>query len=312
MMKIKSLLLKNYRSYVKARFIFHKGINAIIGDGMSGKTNVFRSLMFLNTQRPVSKKHRRSNSRGPMKIRLKNDHGLVIGYENDKQPMYFISDGSNRQTFRKFGKNVPDAVQEAINLKDINFQDQISSPYVVTSAPSQITKIINQITRVEMVDKWLKKSNANVRYWNNIRTNTQEEISQIEYDLEPLNALDDLEPIMKNLHIVQNQVTKGENEYYEIERLISEIKHHKMSVKRFERVFEAEDVIKNHVIIDNKIDELMELSDLIIDFMDQLKDLEELESRKRKLSRLYMKQMKGVCPTCFQKIDIELIRKELK
>ena len=46
-MHISRLQLVNYRNFERANVIFNKGVNTIIGENGSGKTNLFRALRLL-------------------------------------------------------------------------------------------------------------------------------------------------------------------------------------------------------------------------------------------------------------------------
>jgi putative ATP-dependent endonuclease of OLD family len=46
-MHISKLQLVNYRNFERANIVFKKGINTIIGDNASGKTNLFRAIRLL-------------------------------------------------------------------------------------------------------------------------------------------------------------------------------------------------------------------------------------------------------------------------
>ena len=46
-MHISKLRLVNYRNFSRATFAFEKGVNTIIGENGSGKTNVFRAIRLL-------------------------------------------------------------------------------------------------------------------------------------------------------------------------------------------------------------------------------------------------------------------------
>ncbi len=46
-MYIQTLSIRNYRNFDNAKFPFKKGINTIIGENGSGKTNVFRAMRYL-------------------------------------------------------------------------------------------------------------------------------------------------------------------------------------------------------------------------------------------------------------------------
>ena len=46
-MHITKLSLVNYRNFKNVKFLFNKGINTIIGENGSGKTNLFRAMRLL-------------------------------------------------------------------------------------------------------------------------------------------------------------------------------------------------------------------------------------------------------------------------
>jgi putative ATP-dependent endonuclease of OLD family len=46
-MYIQTLSIRNYRNFDNAKFSFKRGINTIIGENGSGKTNVFRAMRYL-------------------------------------------------------------------------------------------------------------------------------------------------------------------------------------------------------------------------------------------------------------------------
>jgi len=49
---LKSLILRNFRSYAAENFSFHEGINLIYGDNAQGKTNLLEAIHLLLRQRP--------------------------------------------------------------------------------------------------------------------------------------------------------------------------------------------------------------------------------------------------------------------
>ena len=51
-MKLRSLTLRNYRSYAAENFTFHSNVNVIYGDNAQGKTNLLEAIHFLMLYRP--------------------------------------------------------------------------------------------------------------------------------------------------------------------------------------------------------------------------------------------------------------------
>ena len=46
-MHISKVSIRNYRNFLNANFVFNKGINTIIGENGSGKTNLFRAVRLI-------------------------------------------------------------------------------------------------------------------------------------------------------------------------------------------------------------------------------------------------------------------------
>ena len=51
-MKLRSLTLRNYRSYTAEKFTFHDRVNVIYGDNAQGKTNLLEAIHFLLAFKP--------------------------------------------------------------------------------------------------------------------------------------------------------------------------------------------------------------------------------------------------------------------
>ena len=66
-MHISKLQLVNYRNFERANIVFKKGINTIIGENGSGKTNLFRAMRLLldeNMRRSALRLEERDFHRG--------------------------------------------------------------------------------------------------------------------------------------------------------------------------------------------------------------------------------------------------------
>ena len=51
-MKLRSITLKNFRSYISDTFSFHPSFNLIYGDNAQGKTNLLEAIHFLLSYKP--------------------------------------------------------------------------------------------------------------------------------------------------------------------------------------------------------------------------------------------------------------------
>ena len=71
---LKSLTLRNFRSYAAENFSFHERINLIYGDNAQGKTNLLEAIHMLLTQRPFKQvRHDELISFGAAESRIKGE-----------------------------------------------------------------------------------------------------------------------------------------------------------------------------------------------------------------------------------------------
>jgi len=80
-MYISKLSLVNYRNFLNAQFIFDKGINTIIGENGSGKTNVFRAIRLLLDDNLIRSSFRLNEKDFHRGIGTWQGHWIIISLE---------------------------------------------------------------------------------------------------------------------------------------------------------------------------------------------------------------------------------------
>lgn len=86
-MHIAKVSLVNYRNFANAKFIFNKGINTIIGENGSGKTNVFRAIRLLLEDVSLPNAYKLSEidfNRNTVKGSTWKGHWIIISIEFDE------------------------------------------------------------------------------------------------------------------------------------------------------------------------------------------------------------------------------------
>lgn len=311
----KSLTLKNYRSYEDFTFYFHKRINAIIGEGLSGKTNVLRAIRLLNDYRPNNKKYLSHfvPKNSTMEITLKTSENATVKLsKNSKGSIYkTINQGGEKASFRKFGSKVPLEVKKIINLNDINFQFQLDAPYIISNSPGQITKIINGITKVDDIDIWIKQINGLLKAKNTFITVYNEEYKEAKKGIASLKDLKKLEPILKKLNDSKDEMDLLKIKKYKISTLIYDIKKMKVKIKIKDKVILLEQFIDKIKKIQIKKDELVYKMEVFESLLKHEANLKIFKSKLKKIKTRYLDELKKnkQCPTCLSKITSSIIKK---
>ncbi|WP_174874906.1 ATP-dependent nuclease [Vogesella oryzae] len=80
-MHISKLSLVNYRNFANAKLLFHKGINTIIGENGSGKTNLFRAMRLLLDDNMLRSAYRLDETDFHRGLNSWKGHWIVISLE---------------------------------------------------------------------------------------------------------------------------------------------------------------------------------------------------------------------------------------
>lgn len=147
------LLLKNFQSHKKTLLRFKSpGVNVLWGLSMAGKSAIVRAMRKLFLNKPAGFPYMRDGTKKSL------IEALGIKYFFGKQAI-FIHD---KTKYRKFGRLLPEEIQNVFNMGEVNFQFQHDKPYFFGN-PASTARAINEITGQEEINRLLKAANKEVR-----------------------------------------------------------------------------------------------------------------------------------------------------
>lgn len=190
---IKKLVIENFQSHEKTELNLAPGVNVITGVSQSGKTAILRALHWLLHNRPSGERFRSWFASGATKVMIETSEGDRIWHvKDDKINSYTV--GSN--VFDKIGRDIPDMVQSALRISELNIQRQLDKPFLVTSSAGEVAKTINRITRLEMVDEWISDLTSSINSINREKDQLEGEIDSHAEKIKSYRVLVDLQPIL--------------------------------------------------------------------------------------------------------------------
>jgi len=154
---IKQLNIENTQSHKNSSLDFDKGVNIIVGPSDSGKSAILRALRLLVWNRPLGDAIR-SNWGGKTVIEMFTDDAHIVRTK-DKTDEYILGD----QHFKAFRTDVPDEIQQALNLTEINLQQQLDAPFLLSLSPGQVAEHFNKVAKLEQIDKATSNVNGSIR-----------------------------------------------------------------------------------------------------------------------------------------------------
>ena len=255
---IQNLKIKNFQSHRETELDFDPGVNIIVGASDSGKTAILRALRWLVWNRPGGEAFR-SRWGGETRVELTIDQDRYIR-SKDKDNTYQINDA---KPFKAFGTDVPDEIKNRLQLNEINLQQQLDSPFLLTETSGEVAKHFNRIAHLDHIDNSLSQINSATRKINQrieadieTRTRQQEQLKQYEH-------LYKVEADLEVLEGLENHKTQITTQGVQLGTLLKQIATSEQEIKENAIVFQYEeavdavlDVIQRRDIVETQVEEL--------------------------------------------------------
>ena len=135
---IKRLTIQNFQSHKNSTFEFHEGLNVIIGKTDSGKSAIRRAINWVVKNKPSG------NSiwswwGGVTKVQIEFfDGNIVSRIKEGTKNLYVLNDVE----FTAFGTNIPQEIQDVINMNDKPEILHIADRIKILSNPIKITPTV--------------------------------------------------------------------------------------------------------------------------------------------------------------------------
>jgi len=159
---IKSVEINNFQSHARSTLEFSPGVNIIIGSSDSGKSAIIRALRWLVWNRP-SGDAIKSSWGGSTSVSIQTEMHQISRIK-DKQDSYLLThDDGNDTEFKAIGTSVPEEISRILNINEINLQQQLDSPFLLSKSPGEVATHFNKVAKLDMIDKGVQNINSWIR-----------------------------------------------------------------------------------------------------------------------------------------------------
>ncbi len=275
---IKSLELKNFQSHVQSNLEFVPGVNVIIGLSDSGKSAIMNSLRWCIFNEPSGESFR-SWWGGETEVTLGVDNTKITRFRSNSENGYKMNDN----TFKALGAgNVPNEIQKVINMTDVNVQSQLSSHFLLSSTPGEVSRYFNKIAKLDKIDlatsninSWINKLNQDIKY-------KEEDLKINQEKLETFSYLEKLEVDIEVLEDMETTVTSKKNKRKQLANLLVTIESISSKLQSYKGILQLEKTINDLLAQIDKKKQLQEqtlkLYRLIKSIQETTQSIEEYEA----------------------------------
>lgn len=303
--------LVNYQGHRDTIIHLAAGITGIIGVSLSGKTSIVRGFRWLNKNRPLGFKFHSNFTDSPKtEVHLGVDKQVITARKTAAKTHIYKID-TKKDPFRRVNREVPDEVEDLINVRDINVQDEWDNPFLITGSHGEMAKTISKAIQTDIIEKGIaqiRKEASRVRAEQKIVSG---DIEEIKLNIDSFEELEDVHPLIVKLKAVRKKLDSLDEEKAAILDVVDEIEEAKSKIKKGEGVLKARPMFDELLKVDRELRDLETERQLLENIQNASSWITTAEKSHEKMVGQYISILKkeGKCPTCFGPLDNETIRR---
>ena len=232
---IESLLLKNFQAHEKFRIDFDR-ITTIVGPSDVGKSSLIRALVWCLSNSPSGDAFVKTGE-SSCSVKVLVDGHAVVRSRSKSNNVYKLDD----EEFKAFGSNVPDTISDLLNIIDVNMQGQFDAPFWVTLSAGEVSRRLNEVVDLSLIDSCLSLSKSRVSDQKKRRDIYQESAEKSQRDVELLEWVAGAAKEFKALEKLDRDVDELEGDSHDLSLMHSSLVESDLCVKT--REAEVEDIV---------------------------------------------------------------------
>ena len=194
---ISKVEIRNFSTHKKQDIEFSPNVTTITGSSFLGKSTILRAIKFVCMNRPTGDKFI-SWEAEKTSVRLTVDEKRIVRRKGKGINEYTLDwrGAKTSSKFKAFGNDVPKPITDLVNMSDINFQGQHDAPFWFCETAGEVSRQLNAIINLEVIDKTLANIASGVR-----KSKTTIDIIQERFDkaIEDKKELDYIVELDKDL-----------------------------------------------------------------------------------------------------------------
>ena len=156
---LESLTAINFQRHEKRVFDLDPFVTCFVGATDKGKSSIIRLLRWIILNQPRGDEFISWGKEKCIGKLTLDDGRLIVRKIGSCGNVYKLDDAE----YRAFGSDVPSDITSLLNVSDTNFQLQLDSPFWLTESPGQVSRQLNAIINLGVIDSTLSNVASEVR-----------------------------------------------------------------------------------------------------------------------------------------------------
>ncbi len=302
---LKKLKVKNFQKH-KEEYVLdlEHPITILAGPTGKGKSSLIRALKWICLNHPTGVSFSTRGQDKPCEATLEFDN-YVVTRKRGKSNEYLLDDSK----YVAFGAGkVPEDISKLLNVDNLNFAHQLDMPFWFDLSPGQVSKELNSIIQLDVIDSSLSKVGSEVRGANSEVKICKERLKTAKQKKKDLLWVKEMDAELVSLEEMSVELTSLQNEASTIAELLAGAAKALIRLESLSTalVGAAETLSKFPLELFNKV---KGAEDLLNELNQVKKRFDEAEKAEEEAQQK-IDDNKGIsCPTCGQEIDEECLLK---
>jgi chromosome segregation ATPase len=178
---IRAIKLRNFQAHRSLVIRFSKGITTIKGPTDVGKSAVIRAIRWAVLNDFKGDDFIRWGAEDVL-VQLLVDGQVVSRRKGKNGNVYKLG----KKVYRAFGNTVPEPIAKLLSMNRDNFQAQLDPHFWIANSASQVSRDLNKVVDLSIIDSSLKNIAHQVREASNRHTVSEERLDQLREQLKSL------------------------------------------------------------------------------------------------------------------------------
>ena len=234
-MTLQSLHIKRFQAHEDFQLDFDPHLTVITGKTDSGKSAILRALQWACLNQPSGEAFIR-NFTGTAEVSLQVDDRIITRTRGKSINSYSI-DGKELEAFGL--GNVPDEIAQFLNLSEVSFQNQLDPHFWLSQTPGQVSKELNKIINLGMIDKTMAYLASEARKAKSVVNVSETRLAASRERRDSLSWIQDADNALTALEGLQADIESKRNKCTQLQQLIEQIEEQEKIQRESAAVYAA-------------------------------------------------------------------------
>lgn len=199
------LVLENFQKYEKKVLDLSSPITLLVGATEAGKSTILRALRWVCLNRPIGVEELIRWGEDRCSVRLFLDGGKqILRSSGPGGNLYNLNE--RPEPYAAVGFGVPPDIENLLNLSPASFALQIDPPYLFTASPGEVSKELNSIVNLGLIDSTLKHLSQDLKKTKTRVEVCKERLGQAREERDGLLWVEEAEAAFARLEIGQKEI----------------------------------------------------------------------------------------------------------